>query len=231
MRYGNIEKAVKSMRTEERRSSAPRDDGLSLLQAEAALRLENRSLLPAYGEGHLLSLLDSDDPTALEKLGRKEEDTRLLVDAALIYLSEGDIEKASIIACDQRSDTDHDVFYASVNHDSGEFEEAARRLKRYLDSHKESPELTLFLADLQLLSGAIEQAQRNYRKVLNDQNSDLQSQALLNYAWILGSEGKRGPALSLKGNRRAAVRELRYAMELDPSNFRTLMLLEELNSR
>lgn len=253
MRDGNIERAVELMRTEERRSSAPRDDGLSLLQAEAALRLGNRSLLPAYREGHLLSLLDSDDPAALEKLGRKEGNRQLLVDAALLYLSEGDIEKALIIARDQRSDTDHDVFYASVNYDSGEFEEAAGRLKRYLVSHKESSELILFLADIQLLSGAIGQAQRNYRLVLNDQNSDLQSQALLNYAWILGSEGKRGPALSLlrHGYKRfgwdtrigmelakayadadetAAIKILRSLIEHNPEDLDLRLLLFRLDS-
>ncbi len=246
IRKGNIERAVELMR-------GLRDDGLSLLQAEAALRLGDRSLLPSYGERHLLTLLDSDDPAAFEKLGRKEGDKRLLVDAALLYLSEGDFEKALMIARDQRSDTDHDAFYASVSYDAGDFEEAAGRLKRYLFSHKESPELTLFLADIQLLSGAIGEAQRNYRMLLNDQNSDLQSRALLNYAWILGSEGKRGAALTLlrhgykrfssdtrigmelakayiDADEKAAIEILRSLIERNPENLDLIFLLFHLDT-
>ncbi len=213
MRKGDSERTLELIR--HRNSSGPLDEDFTLLQAEAALRLGDRSLLPPHDEEHLLSLFEREDPAAFAQWGRREKNRPLLVDSALLYLEEGDMEEALMIAREQIDDVDHDRFYAIVAYDAGDFEQAEQRLKRYLATRGPHSDDRLLLADIQLLSGEYEEAQQNYRMVLSDQVSDLHRLALLNYAWILRQKGKRESAVALlQHGHRQFGSDVRIGLEL-----------------
>jgi tetratricopeptide (TPR) repeat protein len=213
MRSGDSERTLELLRR--RRSSSRWDEAFSLLRAEAALRLGDRSQLPPHDEEHLLFLLERTDAAEIARWGQKEAERRLLVDASLIYLEDGHMQEALMIARDQIEDVEHDRFYATVAYDAGDFEQAEQRLKRYIAAHGGNTEIRLLLADVQLLSGGLEEAQQNYREVLSDHVSDLQAVALLNYAWILGRKGRSESAMALlqHGNRQFGS-DVRIGLEL-----------------
>ncbi len=142
---------------------------IQYLQVEAYLRGSLAELPAQRREGaleDLLSLIEQRDPAELQRQGTRLDEPRLYLDAALLWMKEG--QPGAALAALERY-PDNTLFVEPgiyIAYDAGYGEKTLR----YLRSHPEAPDrsdLLIMEADLNLLLGNRQEAMRLYRGVVS----------------------------------------------------------------
>ena len=151
----------------------------------------------------ILNLLNSNDPALFEEWASLENDPRLYINSALLYMQEGNKDKAMELIFDNLKNTsDYDELKALIAYDSGRPEPAIHLIKNLIlrgDNHKRE-DLSILLADLYLLFGEYEPAKRLYKDIIL-LTPVISSKAFLNLSWILqlGNDNESAYKILKKG--------------------------------
>jgi len=141
LRFGRLADAEKTL------SRAGPGAAADLLRGESALRLGT----PWKGSDDLtrgiLSLEGSRNPADFEAAAQSTGDSRLALDAALLSMQAGNPVRASILARSALTEASFDEPAALIAYDSGDFEEAVRRLVRIQSRGAGRADVQLLLAD------------------------------------------------------------------------------------
>ncbi len=173
---------------------------LNSLWIELNLKYDNRTEELLEEDKPILTLLLKNDPEIFIEYGVLEKDNRLLIDAALLYMIEGDPGKALNVL----ENIDGDEYFellSFISYDAGYIEQSIKILsKRYFEIFLNSRfDLAVFLADLYLINGDYEQASDLYRQVIN-RRSGISATSYLNISWILQKQNNDEEAEALLEN-------------------------------
>ena len=163
---------------------------LNNLWIELNLKYDGRTEELLEEDKPILTLLFKNDPEIFIEYGVLEKDNRLLIDAALLYMIEGDPQKALNVL----ENIDGDEYFellSFIAYDAGYIEQAIEILRdRILKIFSNGRfDLAVFLADLYLINGDYEQAVDLYRQVIN-KISEISVTSYLNISWILQKQNK-----------------------------------------
>ena len=184
-------------------------------------------------------------------LGKKQADKRLLLDAALSLMKEGNAEAAMEVIEQYLVEEIYDEPVALIAYDQGNLGESIFRLERLVVKYPQRKDLILLLADSNLLTGNYNSAVKIYKKLI--QMDDRYSwKPYLNLAWINALQNDpelehsfkviaalRHPAekqvlleLVRSYKKRGEIKEANEALQklsdLDPQELETLLLGLEL---
>lgn len=224
------------------------------LWAEAVQR--NRVVIEFPGnlpeELKQLLLLEKNKNTGiLLDLGKKQADKRMLLDAALSLMKEGNAEAAMEVMEQYLVEEIYDEPAALIAYDLGNLDETIFRLERLAKKYPQRRDLTLLLADSNLLAGNYNSAAKIYEQFI--QMDDRYSwKPYLNLARIneLQNDPERGHSLKVIAafrypeqkqvllelvrsyKKRGEIEEAKEALQklhdLDPQELETLLLGLEL---
>jgi hypothetical protein len=176
-------------------SGATSDRDIQYLQVEAYLRGSLAELPLQRREGaleELLSLTEQRDPVELQRQGTRLDEPRLYLDAALLWMKEG--QPGAALAALERY-PDNTLFVEPgiyIAYDAGYGEKALR----YLHSHPEAQDrsdLLIMEADLNLLLGNRQEAVRLYRRIISV-DPDYSWVPYLNLAGLVEADGDEATA-------------------------------------
>jgi len=225
------------------------------LQAEAYLRglLDAAAVPEADLDSQLkriLSLVRQRDPYQLQRLGTELDESRIQLDAAVLWMQEGDAQSAWAIIEGNEEDplfTEPGIYIA---YDAGFEEKALSYLETYPATLDRS-DLLIMQGDINLLLGNKSEAIRLYKRVV-DAIPGYSWIPYLNLALLTESDGDRGSALefrrraflnfpdseevvvsyarslSLGGKRKSAREIVEQYVEKHPSSYKALLLLLDL---
>jgi tetratricopeptide (TPR) repeat protein len=173
-------------------------DRLTALSVEASLRsgsevdqvMVNRPGFPFT----LLRLLHSEDPFLYEEYGRETENPQLLLDSALLYAHNGDIDHAFQVVKQNSSVTLFDEPGLFIAYDKGEFEYARNKIVKNADYFPARTDLLILLGDMALLEGEYSGAKQYYNRAI-ESDEKYASNHFLNLSYIYQKEGDPGSAL------------------------------------
>ncbi len=145
----------------------------------------------------ILSLLLENDPEIFIEYGVLEDEGRLLLDAALLYMIEGRPDKALNIF-KNIPENEYFELKSFIAYDAQNIELAIEILNNVYNElfSNHRLDLIVFLSDLYLISGEYEQSLDLYRQVFN-RNTELAANSYLNSAWILQKQNKYEEAKDL----------------------------------
>lgn len=148
----------------------------------------------------ILSLLLENDPEIFIEYGVLNHEDRLIVDAALLYMIDGNPERA-LNALENLPEYRYYELKSFIAYDSGDIELASKILaERYEELLLNNRmDLITFLADMYLLNGQYEKAIELYGLV-TDTSPDFEKNCYLNTAWILQKENRAREAYELLYN-------------------------------
>jgi predicted Zn-dependent protease len=147
-------------------------------------------------EQELLDLLNAHDPLLFEAVGTEEQENKLLLDAALLWMERGEVQKAYTLARDHLAEMSFDEPAAAICYEAGDLEGARTRLNALLGRNKQRVDLLLFIGDTWLLEGNYTEAKLYYQLLIAN-IPKLASHPYLNLAWILQHEGRQVEALQI----------------------------------
>jgi len=199
----------------------------------------------------LLLLEKNKNSEILLQLGKKQADKRLLLDAALSLMKEGNSEAAMEVVEQYLLEEIYDEPAALIAYDQGNLGESIFRLERLVEKYPQRQDLILLLADCNLLTGNYNSAAKIYKQLI--QMDDHYSwKPYLNLAWIyelqndperqhsfkviaaLRYPAKKQVLLELarsykkKGEIKEAKEVLQKLNDLDPQELETFLLGLEL---
>jgi tetratricopeptide (TPR) repeat protein len=199
----------------------------------------------------LLLLEKNKNSGILLDLGKKQADKRLLLDAALSLMKEGNSEAAMQVIEQYLVEEIYDEPVALIAYDQGNLGESIFRLERLVTKYPQRKDLILLLADCNLLAGNYNSAAKIYQQFI--QMDDRYSwKPYLNLAWInelqndperehsfkviaaLRYPAKKQVLLELvrsykkRGEIKEAKEVLQKLHDLDPQELETLLLGLEL---
>jgi tetratricopeptide (TPR) repeat protein len=173
-----------------KQSALKENPGAGTLLAEIALKSDasaqmEEGILP---EGVLPVEMDrllrpqtAEQPETLAVLGRHFQDERLSLDAALLAMRQGERDLAAEIARAQLPPASEPAFL--IAYDSGENEEALRRLEAVLDGEPPRPDQAAMMGDLMAWTGDTGAARQVYLRLIRESPS-FSWKPYLNLAWI-----------------------------------------------
>lgn len=199
----------------------------------------------------LLLLEKNKNSGILLDLGKKQADKRLLLDAALSLMKEGNGEAAMEVIEQYLVEEIYDEPVALIAYDQGNMDESIFRLERLVKKYPQRKDLILLLADNNLLAGNYNSAAKIYQQFIQ-MDYHYSWKPYLNLAWInelqnnperehsfkviaaLRYPAKKQVLLELVRSykKRGEIKEAKEALQklhdLDPQELETLLLGLEL---
>lgn len=199
----------------------------------------------------LLLLEKNKNSGILLDLGKKQADKRLLLDAALSLMKEGNGEAAMEVIEQYLVEEIYDEPVALIAYDQGNMDESIFRLERLVKKYPQRKDLILLLADNNLLAGNYNSAAKIYQQFIQ-MDYHYSWKPYLNLAWInelqnnperehsfkviaaLRYPEKKQVLLELVRSykKRGEIKEAKEALQklhdLDPQELETLLLGLEL---
>lgn len=160
LRSGRVADARKDL-------EGPLPDGIGdLLRGEAALRAGAAWKGSDEITREVLALEGSRAPGDFEAAAQRTGDRRLALDAAILSMETGNVVRAGLIARSALRDAPFDEPAAVIAYDSGDFEEAIRRLLRFQAGRVMRADISLVLADSFEALGRTDDAERALEQAL-----------------------------------------------------------------
>jgi lipopolysaccharide biosynthesis regulator YciM len=167
----------------------------SSLWAEINLKYEGDELIEA--DKPILSLLIENDPEIFIEYGVLNNEDRLIIDAALLYMIDGRPDKA-LKTLQNLPEYRYYELKSFIAYDSGDVDLAVQILSERYDEIflNKRMDLAVFLADLYLLNGDYEKSLNLYMQVVNS-STEFISNSYLNSSWLLQKQNRSEEAYEL----------------------------------
>jgi tetratricopeptide (TPR) repeat protein len=163
------------------------------------LNIDLHKLEKAEALNYLLELESTSDPDRFIEAAASYAENRLFLDAALLYLKNGDYKNAYLIAEKYLPDSPFNELGGIIAYDAGEYPSALVRLKEVLRENPERSDIYIMVGDVSLALGLLEEANRYYKKVIQ---TDPKYSVIpyVNLAFILKTQNKVNEAVSILEN-------------------------------